>query len=895
MSRRFMLTTALLAGALATFAGLTSASAEEIPFPAALEEAAVVQSRISDIQREALMLGNGDLQGLLWERNGTLRLRVSKNDIWDARVDTSEDLPLMKVDVANQTWSGGSYPPSWKKPYPQPRCAAVVRIGAGTEQAGRWQCVRAGGKVNEWVRKEDGGVMAIQGSAEASAGYRWNVDEVRSEGWTALEFEISGTPGARYYVNVLAPEGGHPVASGWRNTPREAEKVSFPIPGGSKVAAIELYVMTPDGDRVENRVRGIVLKGDREPLVIEPGMVEGGTVSARLDPRRAVATVERAAKAEDGGSGKGPQAGSGREELERVDVRVLAGRNVFLIETAEDVGLEEIKSAILPAAETGQTGGVQWLWMKMPGDVDYPGMDYALAVAADGKHKAVAVVTSFETKGNVRDAAVRLARETAGADPAELVAAHEDHWARFWSASGVELDDPDFETWWYRMVYYLGCFSRPGSMPVGLFAGLASDRTPWHGDYHHNYNAWQPYWTTFIINHPELAEPWVGYMNDMLPRLCWLAKTTYDCEGACVGISSFAFEPDPAECESVNRRQIAIPPYGYTLGMIGMSAQVLWHSHLYRPDRKYLEEAIYPVVREAALFFCSLAERCPRDARGKAKFGPSYSPEHGAFGVVNVPYDLAYARFILKAAVTAADELDRDAELAERFGKALELLPPYPTAPDEEGRPVVVDWTGCKFRQIPVHNITVPAVPVFPGEQVTCFSPRAEQELMRNTVRQTRHRGCNSTIMLSVAKARFSMLEALDEAREYYRPEMQPNGMFHWPMHGFYLSESVGIAAMISEFLLQSVDDIVRVFPCWPKEKDARFANLRAQGGFLVSAEQRGGKVTRLEITSTVGGKLRLVSPWSAIAVEGRQLKPDGRGIVEVDTSPGQRLVFIRP
>jgi len=110
------------------------------------------------------------------------------------------------------------------------------------------------------------------------------------------------------------------------------------------------------------------------------------------------------------------------------------------------------------------------------------------------------------------------------------------------------------------------------------------------------------------------------------------------------------------------------------------------------------------------------------EADGKVKFGPSYSPEHGGFGVANVPFDLAYAR----------------------FRKALDLLPPYPTAPDEAGRPVVVDWTGCKFRRIRQHNITVPAVPVFPAEQVTWFSPEPEKELFRNTIRQTRHCGCST-------------------------------------------------------------------------------------------------------------------------------------------------------
>ena len=51
------------------------------------------------------------------------------------------------------------------------------------------------------------------------------------------------------------------------------------------------------------------------------------------------------------------------------------------------------------------------------------------------------------------------------------------------------------------------------------------------------------------------------------------------------------------------------------------------------------------MIREVALFYCSLAEKCPRDAAGRAQFGPSYSPEHGGFGVANVPFDLAYARF----------------------------------------------------------------------------------------------------------------------------------------------------------------------------------------------------------------------------------------------------------
>ena len=98
--------------------------------------------------------------------------------------------------------------------------------------------------------------------------------------------------------------------------------------------------------------------------------------------------------------------------MNRTTIRVLADRNVFLIETDQPVSLEEIKADHLPPATLGETDGVQWMLMKMPGDMDYAGMDYALAVASHGGHHAVAVVTSWETKENVRDAAVQLARQT---------------------------------------------------------------------------------------------------------------------------------------------------------------------------------------------------------------------------------------------------------------------------------------------------------------------------------------------------------------------------------------------------------------------------------------------------------------------------------------------------
>ena len=104
---------------------------------------------------------------------------------------------------------------------------------------------------------------------------------------------------------------------------------------------------------------------------------------------------------------------------------------------------------------------------------------------------------------------------------------------------------------------------------------------------------------------------------------------------------------------------------------------------------------------------------------------------------------------------------------------------------------------------------------------------------------------------------------------------------------------------MITEFLIQSVDDIIRIFPAWPGHKDAEFSDLRTRGGFLVSARQKNSIISHFSVVSTAGGELKLLSPWDAIEArdaDGRVLSlvPDSLGIVRVSTKKGQTLEFVR-
>jgi len=779
MKRVFTFSVAVV---LATGACLQLGFAGNIPYRTALEKANVTLAEMKDGNREGLIIGNGDLYGLVWDRDGELFLRMTKNDVWDARVDTSKDGPLPRVDIAAGTVTGKrGGQPSWSDHvYPEPRCAVALRLG--------------------------------------------------------------------------------------------------PVP---------------------ERFRG------------------------HLDLERAVVEV-------------------GAESAPEVTLRILKDRNVLLVKSPHAVELEEITAETLPPAELGSTDAVEWLKMKMPGDIDYTGMEYAVAVATRGDLNAIALVTSWDqADADVLKSAISLASDTVSQAEANLVARHEQAWRDYWSRSGIALGDPELERWWYRMLYFAGTICSPGTYPVGIMPPLATDRTPWHADFHHNYNTWQCYLPLPGANHPELADPWVGYNNGMIPRYKNLAMETYGIEGVHLPISSFLHEPDPAVCKSVNKRQLSLLPWGLTIGLQGMTLQSMWQKYLYDQDVAYMEEKIYPYLRETARFYVNFMGLCKTDDDGKIRLGPSYSPEHGAPGIYNCPFDIAYVHYTFDAMIEAGSVLGvgthsipketplssrpgdppgsaengekaggspvlrgsgisrpgaspGDAALVEACRKFKAMLPDYPTASKASGDHIVVDWTGCEVGKIKTHNITVPASPVFPADQVTWFDDEQTKSLYRRTIEALNFRDANAHVMLNIARARLSMLEAPDKLKAWFTTRERANGLFEWVghAHGVYMPEMIGIAGAINELLLQSVDNKIRLFPCWWKDKDASFSNLRTQGGFLVSAQYRNGEVVSAKIESTAGRQLQLLSPWKTIHVNGKKADLDEDGLVTLDTKPGQILLF---
>ena len=883
-----------------------SVAAEErrIPYPDALDTAAISVPCLDDILEYALIIGNGDINALVYSKGGQIWMTLTKNDVWDARHPTEQNPPIPTLDLIKKlvrpSGPGGSqaFLPDgcdWggvngSGPYPCPVMCAKLALESRPVQP-VWERVRADGSRNDWQFSNGKAVMSIEGYPGTSNGYRFGPIEETTKQYPRLRMKLSGSANARYFLNVLSATGKDIYASGWTDSPTQPEEKVVQLPPDQSVGAMMLYTMTTDGKLAENRFDEIVLEGPTGELPIgatEEAFDRPPTTSGRLDIRRAVVQVQ--------------------EKLEvtpNLQIRALADRNVFLIHSGSGARLISSQLGEVPESVSGEADGVKWLSQELPGDLDWPGMRFTVAVATEGDLMAVAIVTSLEAN-DPKTVAITLARSTAESNAEQLVRRHEAQWEQFWASSGIKIADSMLSDVWYRNLYFLRCVSKPGGVSPGLFASLVTNRPAWHGDRHTNYNIQQTFWSSYVTNHPELAEPYDRFIDEYLPRARWLCRQIFATEGAYFPHMMFEYEPThPEKCKSPGGRQFIDHTWGFTMGVPGFSVQQLWWHYKYEPNRELLEKIAYPAVRDVALFQVNYMDQCKGDEQ--VVLAPSVSPEHWGWTKDfkfnrNSTFDIAMFRYIFEAAIEGATILQRDEQRVARWKRALRRLPPYPTT--NATPPIVVDVQDAHPIE---YNIAVPATPVFPGNVVTWFSPEAEKELFARTIESLQWNGNNSTLILAVARARLSMPGTIDWLLAELKARMRPNGTLTLACnrvgsdsinsHGHF-TEQFGASMAVSELLIQSVGDIIRVFPAWPKDKDAAFANLRAQGGFLVSAEQSGGQIKRVVVVSTVGGFLRLKIPWSAATVlrNGTPLSPvpapDQRGVIEIDTRHGDVFTF---
>ena len=170
-----------------------------------------------------------------------------------------------------------------------------------------------------------------------------------------------------------------------------------------------------------------------------------------------------------------------------------------------------------------------------------------------------------------------------------------------------------------------------------------------------------------------------------------------------------------------------------------------------------------------------------------------------------------------------------------------------------------VDWWG---------DNTLGIQHIYPAGQIGLASETTQLETAQNTIdvmqRWIDFNGSNSFFPAAV-RVGYNADTILTKLNQYVN-NTYPNGFQRNNPHG--IENFSTTPNTINEMLCMGHQDIVRIFPVWPKDQDATFERIRVEGAFLVSAQIKGGVIGPVTIISEQGRPLVLQNPWKDKAVK---------------------------
>ena len=483
-----------------------------------------------------------------------------------------------------------------------------------------------------------------------------------------------------------------------------------------------------------------------------------------------------------------------------------------------------------------------------------------------------AIVTSEESKTPLDDARRRVAEMTLERIES-LRTEHREWWREFWSKSFIEIGDPLIEKFYYGSHYLMASCSRNKQFPPSLYGNwITADGPSWQSDYHLNYNYQAPWWGVFSSNHVDLAEPYDTPILEYLPVAQANARKYLNVRGVYydVGIGPKGLEA------ALMPGGHSIPNEGNRLFHGQKSNAVFCTANMFMRfyDTYDLDYArrVYPFLIEVANFW---EDYLTLENGRYVISGDALGETASGIGDKNNCLSLGLVRMFFKGILDVSSELGADAQRRAKWRDILEHLSEFPT--------LVVDGVRCirgaeegpaAKRLGPQRNSTRVEFTgmVWPSCVLGLGSEPAQLKLVQDDARGwpecewINHYNGFSQTFPGAARVGHDPEDILAKLRKQLTVAGFPNLMVYGGGGG--IENCSGVPATINEMLLQTHEGVMRLFPVWPKNRPARFGQLRTAGAFLVSSELLGGEVRYVQIHSDKGRTCTLVNPWPGKAID---------------------------
>lgn len=420
-------------------------------------------------------------------------------------------------------------------------------------------------------------------------------------------------------------------------------------------------------------------------------------------------------------------------------------------------------------------------------------------------------------------------------------------------------------------------------------AYATDDGMGWFGDYHLNYNYQAPFYALTSCNHTELLACYCAPLNDFLPRARQYAREFLGIEGALypVGIGPLGLEtdyrPETTEHGHLFHGQKSNGAYAAVIPMMH------WYG---TRDTEFARREYYDFLLSIAEFwenylvFEDGAYHNYNDALNEVAWflGPDYQPEGHDDQDPIVCRGLI--RMLMKLMIDLSGALGLNADKIPKWQHILDHLPTDDTF-EQDGKRFLRGIANCEdIRELALEYI-------YPTGQVGRYSTPALYEAAINTHRHlniwdSHNRFCS--YYPEAARLGYPAEEIVSHIHEIINERGLPNGMFRYGGGG--LENSSAIPTTVNEMLLQSYEGIIRLFPVW--KQNARFHGLRANGAFVIDAQQENGRI-HAEILSEKGMPLTLEAPGNGyilIMGDGRKLSVT-EALMTVETCIGERIMLV--
>ncbi|MDB5121782.1 MAG: alpha-L-fucosidase [Sphingobacteriales bacterium] len=528
-----------------------------------------------------------------------------------------------------------------------------------------------------------------------------------------------------------------------------------------------------------------------------------------------------------------------------------------------------------PTQVLQQKDGIDVSVQEMPEDAQYAtdgkgAGQYATAwfKQVNGNKSTYYISMGFSYPGTTAvKEAVDLINKAKKSGVKKLETSHRDWWHNYYPKSFVSVPDAAMESFYWIQMYKMGSASRQGG-PILDLMGPWFMRTGWPAIWW-NLNIQLAYWPFYMSNHLEEAEP--------LRETVWKARDMLAQNAAPYQNDSYAI----GRASAPGGRS----PVGGEVGNLPWTMHNLWMHYRSTMDDKYLKNQLFPLMKGSFNYLKHIVVKQPD---GKWSLPKTASPEYSD-AVLNSNYTLACLRWLANTLIAADERLKANDPIVNDCKELLTKLVPY-EVDNATGLMVGKDLPFTKSHRHWSHLFMV-----YPFNEYTWDNP-AQAPLIKKSL--------ENWVSMPEAFAGYSYLgaasilaaggrgdESLNYLQSFLKKAPQANTLYR---EGFPVIETpLAFGRTLQELLMTSHGDLIRIFPGIPSTwKDVVFADLRAEGAFLVSARRTGGKTDFIQIKSLAGELCRvntgIIGQVKVTGIDSKLLKDLGNGIVELTLKKGE-------